>query len=151
MTEYSDSLDEAIEKFFNVMDRMKKKPRDYGCGELLYPSEIHLIDMIAKNPDSNITELADRHGVTKGLISQMTSKLEKKRFIKKFQYVDNKKEVYYNLTEKGRIAYEGHIKFHENQDMSVYEELERYSPEQKTFLLKFFERQTYYLKQYVDE
>jgi DNA-binding MarR family transcriptional regulator len=151
MENFTEELDEAIGKFYNSFERMTKKPRDYGCGELLYPSEIHIIEMIGKYPDLNTTDLADRQGVTKGSISQMTSKLEKKGFIKKFQYIDNKKEIFYKLTEKGKTAYEGHIKYHENRDMEAYEEFENYTEEQKKFLLKFFKRHTKYLKQYVDD
>ncbi len=150
MKKFAEELDLAVERFINAMDAMRKKPRDYNCGELLYPSEIHLIETIGKYPDLNTTQIAERHGVSKGLVSQLTTKLERKGFLQKFQYKENKKEVFFKLTDKGKCAYDGHIEYHKARNMEVYDEFEGYSEKQKELILSFLRKHTEYLKQYDD-
>ena len=64
-------------------------------------SEIHCIEYIGKNTAPNVTKLAEAFYVTNGAISKMAKKLIKKELIESYQKPDNKKEIYFRLTEHG--------------------------------------------------
>ena len=66
------------------------------------PSEVHCIEYIGKNTDPNVTKLAEAFYITNGAISKMAKKLIKKDLIESYQKPDNKKEIYFRLTEHGK-------------------------------------------------
>lgn len=116
--------DEIIKRYFqsiNLFTAFESKPRDYGSGDLLYPSEIHTLVMIAKNPGVNLTQLADSLGISKSGASKFVKKLLAKKLIVKGAVPDNLKEVVFDLTEKGVIAYEGHESFSANTFVKINE------------------------------
>ncbi len=116
-------------KIVNKYNNLDKKVRSYGTDELLYPSEIHVIDAIGMSKDMTTTKLAAKLGITKGGISQITSKLIKKNLISK-KDGDGLNEVYLILTDKGITAYQAHIKLHEpmvNKLNSLFDNLDESS------------------------
>ena len=116
-------------KIINRYNDLNKKVRSYGTDGLLYPSEIHVIDTIGTSKDMTTTKLAAKLGITKGGISQITSKLIKKNLISK-EDGDGLNEVYLILTDKGMTAYQAHIKLHEpmvNKVNSLFEKMDESS------------------------
>lgn len=102
-------------------------------------SEVHCIEYIEKNKDSNVTKLADSFYMTRGAISKLTKKLIKKELIESYQKSDNKKEIYFRLTEKGRAVYDIHEKLHNEfseRDKVVFEQV---TDEQFNSMLQFVE------------
>ena len=102
-------------------------------------SEVHCIGYIEKNKDSNVTKLADSFYMTRGAISKLTKKLIKKELIESYQKSDNKKEIYFRLTEKGRAVYDIHEKLHNEfseRDKVVFEQV---TEEQFNSMLHFVE------------
>ena len=102
-------------------------------------SEVHCIEYIEKNKDSNVTKLADSFYMTRGAISKLTKKLIKKELIESYQKSDNKKEIYFRLTEKGREVYDIHEKLHNEfseRDKVVFEQV---TDEQFNSMLHFVE------------
>ena len=102
-------------------------------------SEVHCIEYIEKNKDSNVTKLADSFYMTRGAISKLTKKLIKKELIESYQKSDNKKEIYFRLTEKGREVYDIHEKLHNEfseRDKVVFEQV---TEEQFNSMLHFVE------------
>jgi DNA-binding MarR family transcriptional regulator len=85
---------------------------DFGTGVPLYRSEIHTIETIGKNPGINVTRLADKMGVTKGAVSQMLTRLKKKKLIDKRRMPGSDKEVMIDLSDLGRRAFKNHELFH---------------------------------------
>ncbi|OBZ54785.1 MarR family transcriptional regulator, partial [Bacillus cereus] len=75
-------------------------------------SEVHCIEYIENNADSNVTQLAEAFYVTRGAISRMTKKLMKKGLIESYQKSENKKEIYFKLTEQGKEIYKIHEDLH---------------------------------------
>lgn len=100
-------------KLINRYNDIDKKARSYGTEELLFPSEIHVIDAIGMQSDMTTTKLAKTLGITKGGISQITAKLIKKGLISRSKGI-GVNEVFLTLTDKGQTAYHGHRKMHEN-------------------------------------
>lgn len=75
-------------------------------------TEVHCIEYIEKNADSNVTKLAEAFYMTRGAISKLTKKLIKKGLIENYQKPDNKKEIYFRLTEQGREVFNRHEDLH---------------------------------------
>ena len=105
-------LQESL-KLINKYNSFDKKARKYGTDKLLYRSEIHVIDAIGMNEGMTTTKVAEILGITKGAVSQITSKLIEKKLIKK-EEGKGINEVYLSLTQEGMTAYNGHCQLHEH-------------------------------------
>ncbi|GMK45692.1 MarR family transcriptional regulator [Paenibacillus glycanilyticus] len=108
-------------------------------------SEVHCIEYIGKNADSNVTKLAESFYMTSGAISKMTKKLIHKGLIESYQKPENKKEIYFRLTEQGKaidkIHYDLHKEFQE-RDKEVFEQV---TDEQFEGVLRFVEKYSRHL------
>lgn len=104
------------------------------------PSEIHCIAYIGEDEDSNVTKLAESFDMTRGAISKLTKKLIKKGLIESYQKPDNKKEVYFKLTEQGKAIYNIHEEMHrelKDRDQPFFEQV---TGEQLDVILGFAEK-----------
>ncbi|MEC0174586.1 MarR family transcriptional regulator [Paenibacillus favisporus] len=77
--------------------------------------EVHCIDFIEKMEDANVTKLANVFQVTRGAISKVTKRLIEMGAIERYQRPDNKKEIYFKLTDIGREIYWEHEKMHQTR------------------------------------
>lgn len=103
-------------------------------------SEVHCIESIGRNTDSNVTKLAESFYMTRGAISKITKKLIQKGIIESYQKPDNKKEIYFKLTEQGKSIYKIHEELHKEfkeRDKAVFEPV---TEEQFDIMLRFVER-----------
>jgi len=94
------SMIDTFLKILHTFSAIEKKPKDLGTGDLLYVSEIHAISIIGKNPEINLTQLADLAGVTRGATSQIVKRLISKRYIARYN-MRNNKEINLRLSDKG--------------------------------------------------
>ena len=102
-------------------------------------SEVHCIEYIGGNEDSNVTKLAEAFYVTRGAISKLTKKLIKKGIIESYQKPDNKKEIYFRLTSQGKAINKVHEELHKEfreRDKAVFEQIPE---EQFDIMLRFVE------------
>lgn len=129
---------EAFVRVINTFSRLEKIPRDFGTGDVLYPSEIHMIDMIGKHRGINLTELAKRLGITKGAVPKMIRKLDGKGLIRKLDSERNRKEVFFALSGKGMTAFQGHRDYHRKMDRGIGDKLAALSDEERSFLFMVF-------------
>ncbi len=114
---------EIVIRLVNKYNRLDSKALDFGTGDLLYPSEIHIIEAIGKNYGNTVNEICQRFGVTKGAISQVVYKLSKKGLINKKRNPDFYKEIMLSLTEKGWKAFDGHEELHKLMDEDLYKNI----------------------------
>ncbi len=108
-------------------------------------SEVHCIEYIGRNVDSNVTKLAEAFYVTRGSISKLTKKLIKKGIIQSYQKPDNKKEIYYSLTSQGEVINKIHEKLHKEfheRDKAVFEQV---TEEEFDIILSFVEKYSRHL------
>jgi DNA-binding MarR family transcriptional regulator len=108
-------------------------------------SEVHCIEYIGRNVDSNVTKLADSFYMTRGAISKIIKKLIEKGIIESYQKPDNKKEIYFRLSEQGKVIYKIHEKLHkefQERDKAVFEQV---TEEQFDSMLSFVERYSNHL------
>jgi DNA-binding MarR family transcriptional regulator len=108
-------------------------------------SEVHCIEYIENNADSNVTQLAEAFYVTRGAISRMTKKLIQKGFIESYQKSENKKEIYFRLTEEGKEIYKIHENLHKEfheRDKAVFEQVTK---EEFDSIISFVEKYSRHL------
>lgn len=123
-----DKEEQVLLSFMNLINKMisldkfsmKESLRGYK------PSEVHCIEYIGRNADSNVTKLAEYFYMTRGAISKLTKKLIKKGVIEFYQKPDNKKEIYFRLTGQGKEVYKIHEELHKKfkaRDKAVFEQI----------------------------
>jgi len=103
-------------------------------------SEIHCITYIGRNSDSNVTKLAESFYMTRGAISKITKKLLIKGLIECYQNPNNKKEIYFKLTDQGHVVYKIHEELHkefQERDKTVFEQIPK---EEFDIILSFVEQ-----------
>jgi len=134
-------------KVINQFNKLHEKPFDFGTTEKLYPAEIHMIQAIGKTGENTVTQLGHSFGVTKGAVSQIVSKLEKKGFITRRRNPEYGREILLNLTKKGWQAYWGHERMHEKTDSELLEFIGNLSEEEILILNKTLNK----LDQYINK
>ncbi|GGG09043.1 MarR family transcriptional regulator [Paenibacillus albidus] len=139
--------EQAILGFRDLFNKMvwlnKSKMEDSLKG--YKSSEVHCIEYIEKNVDSNVTKLAESLYMTSGAISKITKKLIKKDIIESYQKPENKKEIYFRLTEQGKVIYKIHEELHkefQERDKAVFEQV---TDEQFDSMLSFMEKYSRHL------
>ncbi len=103
-------------------------------------SEVHCIEYIGRNVDSNVTKLAEAFYMTRSAISKLTKKLMIKGIIDSYQKPENKKEIYFRLTDQGNVIYKIHEELHKEfreRDKTVFEQV---TEEQLDGILSFMEK-----------
>ncbi|EPZ43272.1 MarR family transcriptional regulator [Alicyclobacillus acidoterrestris] len=138
---------QLITNFRDLFDKMvwlnKSKMEDSLKG--FKPSEVHCIESIGKNIDPNVTKLAESLYMTRGAISKLTKKLMDKGLIESYQRSDNKKEIYFRLTEQGKVIYKIHEELHkefQERDKVVFEQV---TDEEFDSMLRFVENYSRHL------
>jgi len=115
------------------------------------PSEVHCIDYIGKHTEANVTRLAESLYMTRGAISKITKKLLDRQLIQSYQKQDNKKEIYFKLTEQGESVFAIHDQLHrefQQRDQLVFEQI---TDEQFDSMLNFIQKYSQHLDQEIQE
>jgi DNA-binding MarR family transcriptional regulator len=128
-----------------------KKTRYYGTDVPLFYAEIHLIKAIKENEGIHITGLAQYLEVTKGAVSQMLMKLEKKGFIVKEKDPGNQSRFLLKLTPKGETAHLNHMRLHQEFDEIVNDILKDQDQAKIEFLQHFLTRLIEKMERYEDQ
>ena len=122
------------------LSELESAPKDYGTGDLLYASFMHTIVAVHRNPGCNLTTLAGALGVSKAAASKFVAKLVRQGYITKFKAEDNKRDVLFETTGKGRAAVKGHEKF-ERETFAPLLKIERaLSPEDFASVEAYFKK-----------
>lgn len=115
----------SFRELFNKMAWLNKVKME-DCLKDYKSSEVHCIEYIGKNIDSNVTKLSEAFYMTRGAMSKITKKLIKKDLIESYQKPDNKKEIYFKLTEQGKKVYKIHEELHkefQERDKVIFEQI----------------------------
>jgi DNA-binding MarR family transcriptional regulator len=150
----TDRSTELINQFAVVLNKftaLEKSSRDFGTGDKLFPSEIHVVDAIGKQPGTNMTDLALVLGISKPAVTQIIGKVIKKNLVKRYNDKGNRKEVLLKLTKSGEIAFQGHQEFHARMDTAIIERFGRLTVREYDFLSKQFADIALYFDQVIKE
>ena len=113
--------------------------------------EVHCIDFIGKHADPNVTKLAKALRVTRSAISKTTKKLLEDGAIQRYRKPDNKKEIYFKLTDAGWRIFREHENMHRariEQDKFFFQHLGEEEKEQLIAALnKIYKQIVHVLKQ----
>jgi DNA-binding MarR family transcriptional regulator len=134
----SKELFESFLRMVNNYNSLGKHPQTYGTLDKFYHSERHMLDIVGNNSGLNVTEFAKAAGVTKGAISQVVSKLEKKGALKRFKRDDNDKEILLKLTGLGERIYASHQKVNSESINHLWRELKKHPEDKIEFLVQMF-------------
>lgn len=127
---------ESLDLAFALME-LDKKTRYYGTDVPIFHSEIHVIKAIAEHSSIYVGGLADILGVTKGAVSEILKKLERKALVKKEVDELNLSRYLLSLTEKGEKAHKIHMHYHDIIDSMVEDELQNATESEIQFLSNF--------------
>lgn len=110
-------------------------------------SDIHCIDVIGKLDNPNVTKISKKLNMTRGAISKITKKQIAKGLISSYTLENNKKEVYFKLTDKGYEIFHEHDKRHKKWEKRQEVFLEKQSDETLEKVNEFLENFNNYLKE----
>jgi len=144
-------IPEQFVRIINKYNSLQERPLDYGCGEDLYPSEIHAIEAIGKHPEVHMAEMARILGVTRGAIQQTVGRLVKKGLVEKFMDESDRKKVYLELTGKGNAAFDGHEEYHAELSSYLGEYFNRLRPREVASLKGFFDEMESFMDVYHEQ
>lgn len=101
-------------------------------------TELHTIACIGEQEPINLTSIAERINLSKGNTSKIANKLLKAGWVRKAQFNDNKKEVYFRLTPVGKKLFAAHDELHAKEKQRMYEFLEKYNESELEFIKRLF-------------
>lgn len=131
-----------LENVYRLMNRYNQKmktPRYYGTEDLLYPAEVHLLEVIGSGDGITTTELAARMAITKGAVSQTTARLMAKGLVQKHPAPGQKREQLFTVTEKGDTVFAYHRHMHRHMLEGVETVLCELPQESRQVLERIFE------------
>ncbi|TYR81323.1 MarR family transcriptional regulator [Priestia megaterium] len=105
------------------LQRLERNPRTFGEAGTLTPSEIHAVDAIGEDGNVLMSQLAERLEVTKGAITQVINRLEKKGIVCRTAHPEDSRAVLISLTERGKVAYQAHMELHQQFYQQLREQL----------------------------
>ncbi len=114
-------------------------------------SDIHCIDAIGKLENPNVTKISKELNMTRGAISKITKKQIASGLISSYTLQDNKKEIYFKLTDKGDELFCEHEKRHKRWEKRQEVFLEKQSKETLERVCEFLENFNNYLKEEIKE
>ena len=119
---------------FQEIERQCSK---FGTDVDIHMAEIHTIMAIHNNEGIHVGGLAESLGVTKGSVSELLRRLERKGLAYKEKDPLKMTRLNVYLTEKGKAANSRHMGFHSQLDNMVDEAMSTRSPEEITSIVGF--------------
>lgn len=106
------AITRRLQRIFNKHARMEDHSIRFAEGVEMTPKEIHTIQAIGEQKETNVTGLATYFGITKSATSQMITRLTEKGFVEKEFAAHSNKELLLSLTELGWKAFQAHERLH---------------------------------------
>lgn len=144
-------FDQQFNRLIIKWNQLEKRPRDYGTGDDLYPSEIHTLVAIGENPETHMAQLAKIVGVTRGAIMQLVKKLEKRGLLQRFMKNHDKKKVFLRLTDKGDTAFAGHKFYHQEMYTDLFSLIKKFNMKELELLEDMFNKVEFHVDHYLEK
>ena len=110
---------ESLYTYDRIISSYQTTPRTYGTEDLLYQTDVHVMQTIEHNPGMNLNELAKKTFRTKSAMSVLIKSLVEKGLVKRKRDKDDNRRYIISLTEKGKQIHE----FHEKLDAQNYSDI----------------------------
>ncbi|RXI40103.1 MarR family transcriptional regulator [Clostridium tetani] len=137
-------------KLYEKQDVLSKIMND-NLFEKYGNSEVHCIDAIGNLEKANGTEIANYLNITRSAVSKIIRRLQKENLIISSQKPDNKKEIFYTLTNEGKNIFEQHKQAHEKWRIRDTKFLKTISTNEKETVFKFLKKFNSYLGDIIKE
>ena len=124
----------ALLSLVNQFYMLERQCRNFGTDVEIHLAEIQMIMTIHNAQGIHVNGLAEKLRITKGSVSEMLRKLERKGLVRKEKDPLKMTRLNIYLTDKGLLAHQNHICLHQKLDNLVLEVVAEYGPE----LLKSF-------------
>ncbi len=121
----------------NAFSELEKKPRTYGSDVELFNSEVDTLCVIGQEGSINLTQLAGQMEISKSGTSKFIRRLMEKELIEKHKKQNNKKEVIFTLTPKGKRVYKERLAFNKQLFNELYQTVSRYVDMDKEIVENF--------------
>lgn len=137
-----------LEQFIYRKDEQaREKQREIGQqlqGAETHPEgitlvELHVLDLIGAQPELNVIGISRQMGMTRGAISKICSRLERKGFAARTRNPLNQKEVYFQLTPTGQRLWDLHQRGHQESIRQYNDWLGSYKPEELAVIGRFLD------------
>ncbi|MCF4152310.1 MarR family transcriptional regulator [Dethiosulfovibrio sp. F2B] len=128
MTDKDRKLHEIVTRVQRIVGRhlqIDKVPLEVD-GATLSPAEVHALQAIGGNQGCNMTALGEILGVTKSAASQMVTKLERKKVVRRIPSPDSGKEILLFLTKAGQDIFLEYHAFDMRHMSNLIERLNRF-------------------------
>jgi DNA-binding MarR family transcriptional regulator len=106
---------ENYNNFKNILEHQKRN----FAGIDLFPSEIHTLVYIRNHINNNFTELSKGLGLTKGAFTSFVNKLLNKNLLLKSNRGENRKSIYFDITETGEQCCLEHKSYHDVMKIEI--------------------------------
>ena len=124
----------ALLSLTNQFYRLERQCRNFGTDVEIHLAEIQMIMTIHNAQGIHVNGLAEKLRITKGSVSEMLRKLERKGLVRKEKDPLKMTRLNIYLTDKGLLAHQNHICLLQKLDNLVLEAAAEHGPE----LLKSF-------------
>lgn len=106
-TQMTRELTEIFQLYIEYSDKTFK-----GNYSNLNINEVHAIQYIGSSQRPNVTQITEHLKITKGAVTKITKRLITNGYLSSYQIEGNRKEKYFELTDKGQIIFDKHEKIH---------------------------------------
>lgn len=156
MTLTEEQRTDIAELLARVHERMKeftgRSSRNYGTDTPLYDAEIKMIQAIKESPNIHVTALSTQLGISKSAVSQIITRLFKKGMVTKGRSMrEAQSKIALGLTEKGLIAYTGHMLRKKRFEKIVGKLLREADAKERRFLADFLVKVDGALEQFTND
>ncbi|ANS75908.1 hypothetical protein AWM70_16035 [Paenibacillus yonginensis] len=100
-------------------------------------AELHVLALIGHDPRLNVINIAKQMQMTRGAISKICARLERKGLVNRVQLPSNQKEVYFKLTPGGTRLWELHEEEHRKVIGKYQTMLDAYSRDEQRVIERF--------------
>ncbi len=127
------ALNEVFVKVFKNITGIEERAIRTGEYHNATANDMHVIEAIGMGKPRNMTSVANALSVTTGTLTISVNSLVKKGFVERVRSEEDRRVVLVSLTEKGKMVYIKHQKFHEELVESIVNRLDE---EEKVLLEK---------------
>ena len=121
--------------------------KTYGVLNDVTITELHCIENIGKIENPNVTKLSNALNITRGGVSKLIKKIIKKGLIETYSNENNRKEIYYKLTELGIKIFDAHENIHKKWNKRDEEFFKNLTQEEIQTGINFITKYTQHTKE----
>lgn len=144
MNEKLVQINQMLVEVYNDVNRIEEYSIKKGAFSDLSITEIHTIEAVGLYGSRTMSEVATRLEITMGTLTIAVDKLIKKGYLERSRSNTDRRIVNISLTNRGKLAYRIHEKFHLDMVKAIMQD---FSPEEEEILLSALIKLNTHLKE----